>query len=340
MNPYSGLAPHHYWSGHGLYDPSPKWRFDLQSDRFATAGSCFARHISRAIKARGAHFVTAERVHALLSRHEDRHGYGEFSARYGNVYTCRQLRELLEQAFEARPPVFDFFQNAEGRWIDLSRLRAVPGGFTTAEDCRFDRLYHLERVAEIFKEASVFVFTLSLTETWANTEYDHCYPICPSIVGAFDSNKHAFRNYTFSECLDDLRHAIRLVRSANDAIRILLTVSPVMLEATFEKRGVLQSSVASKAILRAVADQVVREFDFVDYFPAFEIITGPQARGQYYNSDLRDVTPEGVEHVMDTFFASRTFGVAQVSAPVAAAAQSAPHEFDPDCDEILLGGKP
>ena len=67
----------------------------------------------------------------------------------------------------------------------------------------------------------------------------------------------------------------------------------------------LNSSIASKSILRAVVDSCVREFDYVDYFSSYEIITGPQAQGQFWESGGRNVKPEGVRLVMDTFFKSR-----------------------------------
>ena len=38
-----------------------------------------------------------------------------------------------------------------------------------------------------------------------------------------------------------------------------------------------------------------------DYFPSFEIITGSYSRGAYFESDLRSVKAEGVDHVMRLF---------------------------------------
>ena len=351
MNPYTSLPPPQHWKTQietaALaaidYDPAPKWRFDLRSDRFATAGSCFAQHFARALRTAGGTHVESETRHPLIPA-EAGHGYGLFSARYGNIYTARQWRELLEQACGARPMASDFFRRGDGRWIDLSRLRAIADGFTSRDECLNDRAYHLSRVRALLDMSDVFVFTLGLTECWENTALDICYPVCPAVVeGAYRPEAHRFVNLGYDECLRDLRRSIELLHDANPKLRVLLTVSPVMLIATFEPRGALQSSVASKAILRAAADRCVRDYDFVDYFPSFEIVTGPQARGRFYQPDLRDVTPEGVELVMNVFFRQRCGGVLpaadrpQTQPARARAEADLAKALEVECDEILLG---
>jgi hypothetical protein len=50
-----------------------------------------------------------------------------------------------------------------------------------------------------------------------------------------------------------------------------------------------------------VAEEICKIYDHVDYFPSYEIITGNYNRGQYFADDLREVLPEGVEHVMRIF---------------------------------------
>ena len=210
-----------------------------------------------------------------------------------------------------------------------------------------DRIYHLDRVRAIFGTATVFVFTLGLTECWENTDRAFVYPLCPGTVdGTFDGNVHGFRNLGYEECRDDLRKFCGMAQGINPQLRVLLTVSPVMLVASYEGRGALQSSIASKSILRAAADACCREMAAVDYFPSFEIISGPQAAGRFYKANHRDVSSEGVSLVMDVFFRSR-LGLAR-SGPAASAATTLPVQgqaedaariaaaLQAECDEIFL----
>ena len=355
MHPYETLPDTHFWSrsvsGKALdlvdYDPAPKFRFNLEADRFATAGSCFAQHFGRHLGERGGNLIIAEDRHPLVPAFAG-HGYGLFSARYGNLYNTAQLRELIEQALGARAPIMEFAQrdDADKRWVDMMRPRAVPDGFSSRAEAEADRRYHLQKVRLLLQHSTVFVFTLGLTESWRNKVENYTYGICPGVIaGSFDADKHEFVNFSVESCVRDLARSVEMMRAINPSIRILLTVSPVMLVATAEARGVLQSSLASKAILRAAADQCVRDYDYVDYFPSFDIVTGPQTRGRFFDDSLRDVREEGVGLVMDVFFRSRVVGAAR--APVAPVDEAAAFEaqaaavraaLQADCDEILLDG--
>ena len=82
---------------------------------------------------------------------------------------------------------------------------------------------------------------------------------------------------------------------------MILTVSPVPLIATMENRSVLVSTTYSKSVLRVAAEVVAKRYDFVAYFPSYEIITGGFNRGSYFAEDLRSVTEAGVAHVMRLF---------------------------------------
>jgi len=78
-------------------------------------------------------------------------------------------------------------------------------------------------------------------------------------------------------------------------------VSPVPLMATYLPRNVWVSTAYSKATLLAAAQDCARDNDAVDYFPSFEVITSPLAAARYYEDDLRNVKPVGVQHVMRLF---------------------------------------
>ena len=84
-------------------------------------------------------------------------------------------------------------------------------------------------------------------------------------------------------------------------VRLILTVSPVPLVATYEDRHVLISTTYSKSVLRVAAETVTRTRPATAYFPSYEIITGPHAGRCFYEDDLREVREEAVAHVMSIF---------------------------------------
>lgn len=308
--PYTGLADHAYWRRSvgnvppAEIDPVVGPKFLIESThKIATAGSCFAQHISRFIKENGYNFFVPEAGHALLSTDVRREfNYGTFSARYGNIYTTRQLIQLLERAYGLRKASDDVWETRKG-FIDPYRPYIQDNGFASMEEFQADRLVHYEAVRQIVEKSDIFVFTLGLTECWENVEDGMVYPVCPGCgVGTFDAERHRFRNLNVSEVIADLHAAIEFLSSRNPSIRILLTVSPVPLIATYAPSHVLVSTTYSKSVLRVAAQDAKERFPNVDYFPSYEIITGPSSRGAYYGPDLREIENDGVAHAMRCFF--------------------------------------
>jgi tetratricopeptide (TPR) repeat protein len=280
---------------------APKFSIGAE-EPIAAAGSCFARHISRQLRQSGYRFLETEPAHPILTPEEAAtYGYGSFSARYGNIYTARQLLELLEQALGHRAIIEDFHET-RGRFFDLLRPTIQPEGFSTWQEARHDRIHHLRCVARMLAEASVFVFTLGLTEAWVNGKHGHTYPVCPgTAAGTYDPACHRFHNFGFNEVLADMRAARQLMRNINPGLKIILTVSPVPLMATMEQQHVLVASSASKAILRSVCAELECDDPLLQYFPSFEIVSAAASQGRYFEPDHRTIRPEGVAHVMRSF---------------------------------------
>ncbi|MBW8301135.1 MAG: GSCFA domain-containing protein [Hydrogenophaga sp.] len=308
-HPYKELPDYAFWSrsvsrvSAGDVDPvtvSP--RFIERHHLIATAGSCFAQHLARRLQQSGYSYYVAENIHPVLNDGVGKaQNYGLFSARYGNIYTARQLLQLYKRAFEGLKPVDDHW-NTTGVFVDPLRPTSQPGGYRTLAELVRDRDYHLSCVREMFRKLDFFIFTLGLTEAWVNAADGVVYPICPGVVdGRFDSGKHLFHNFDYDEILADMREFFVLLKETNPNAKVILTVSPVPLVATKEDRHVLVSTTYSKSVLRVVCDALTRQFENVHYFPSYEIITGPHARGQYYGDDLREIDEAGVDHVMRVF---------------------------------------
>ena len=315
-HPYAGVPNRQIWRNEpgirdgALLDPvsDPPFRIG-RDDRIVTAGSCFAQHVGREMQNAGfTHHVT-EKAHALVPEEIARkHNYGLFAARYGNIYTARQLKQLLERAYGVFEPLARPW-NVPGMkgGVDPFRPRMQPGGFLSETELEADRRYHFRCVRRALEEMDVFVFTLGLTEGWADIRDGAVFPLAPGVVGGFyDENEVRFVNFDENETYEDLKSALDFIRSVNPSVKIVLTVSPVPLNATYENRHVLVSTVWSKSVLRIAAERAVRNISGCVYFPSYEIVTSPHVRGRYFGEDCREVTMEGVRHVMDLFLAHYT----------------------------------
>lgn len=309
-HPYSDLPKEKFWrrfvSDTAWRDvpfmSSPKFRLQVDH-KLATAGSCFAQHVTRHMKLAGLVPYVAEPAHPFIkvSRPEQVTSYEQFSARYGNVYTARQGVELAQQAAGTKPIINDLVEE-DGRWFDLLRPSVSKYGFASREEAIADRVHHLHCVRNMFKNIDVFVFTLGLTECWQHAELGHTYPACPGTIrGSYHADQHRFHNFGFAEVVSDLEVLIEVARTLNPALKFIFTVSPVPLVATRTNENVIVASAYSKAVLRAAVGEVTNRHDFVEYFPSFEIISQPASFGQYLASDLRDANERGIGHVMSCF---------------------------------------
>jgi hypothetical protein len=342
-HPYASLPARCHWrSISGASHPLDiaDWhvpKFTIGSARIGTAGSCFAQHIGRQLKARGYAYLDVEPPPPILPEAlHARFGYGMFSARYGNVYTTRQLRQLLERATGAFEPACTAWQ-AEGGWVDPFRPTIEPP-LRTREEVRALTQSHLAQVGKFFREVDILVFTLGLTEAWLDRRDGAVLPVAPGVAGGqYDPQDHEFRNFTHAEVMTDLLAFAEALRDINPGARMILTVSPVPLMATATGEHVVVASSHSKSVLRGVAGEVAAGHDWIDYFPSYEIVSSHVMRGRFYNADLRTVHPEGVAHVMRTFFGVHPLPEGEDGGVGGEAASVEPLEAaDAKCDEELI----
>lgn len=309
-HPYAMLPDHRFWRkavagvAADALDPVVATPFTLKTEhRIATAGSCFAQHIANTLRQEGFNFLVSEPAPAdLLPDAARQSGYGLFSARFGNIYTARQLVQLFDRAYGNFVPEDEAWQRPDGRYADPFRPQVEPAGFASVQAVREERTRHLDAVRRMFEDLNVFIFTLGLTEGWRSLSDGAVFPLAPGVAaGEMDPTRYEFVNFTTADVVADLTTFLDKLKAINPTARAIFTVSPVPLVATYEDRHVLVSTACSKAILRSAVDEVCRAAPQSVYFPSFEIITGHYNKGAYFEADLRSVTPSGVAHVMRVF---------------------------------------
>ncbi len=310
-NPYKSLPDNQFWrksiANKPIYevDPVNSMPFRIEkNDKVATAGSCFAQHIaSRLSDADFSYFVTESAPKGMNLEEAKLKNYGVFSARYGNIYTARQLVQMFDRAYGRFTPLDTVWTHPKSGYVDPFRPQIESKGFLSHEALESSREVHLSCVRNMLEQSDVFIFTLGLTEAWVSKLDGAVFPLAPGVAGGtFDDEKYEFKNFSVDEVIGDLKDFVNRLYSVNPTCRVLLTVSPVPLIATYEQQHVLVSTTYSKSVLRVAAQQICSLFENVSYFPSFEVITGNYNKGNYFEEDLRSVRKEGVDHVMRLFF--------------------------------------
>ena len=342
MNPYKSMPARQFWSravSQG-YDPAsigtlPK-PLIARDDQVVTAGSCFAANLVPYLEDNGLTYLRTETRHPVFAHlPADNFSYDKFSAAFGNIYTVRQLLQLLQRCTGAFKPIEDRW-HVNGQVIDPFR----PGlRYPARSDREFDLLtaQHLTATRAAFERCTVFIFTLGLTEAWVSQDDGAVFPACPgTITGTFDPARHAFKNFNVAEVLSDLEAALTAFRTLNPTARVILTVSPVPLVATASGQHVLAATVYSKSVLRVAAEHGAAWMPNVVYFPSYEIVASPASPERFFEADRRSVLKDAIDTVMAAFLDACATGEATSlpdTAPVTAAAALSALVASVECEE-------
>jgi hypothetical protein len=163
-----------------------------------------------------------------------------------------------------------------------------------------------ERYRRYLDEAGAFVFTLGLAEVWCDRETGGVFwRGVPDHI--FTEERHAFRLSTPAENSRNIRETIELVRSVNADAPIVLTLSPVPLQASFRDISCLTADCVSKSVLRVALDEVMAEKPpGVYYWPSFELVkwVGPVLDWRAYEGDARHANRYLVYCIVNAFVAA------------------------------------
>ena len=138
------------------------------------------------------------------------------------------------------------------------------------------------------------------------------------------------RELTIDECAEYLERAVEILLGRNPDIHIVLTVSPIR----YAKYGYHESQL-SKSVLLLAADRLVREYDCVTYFPAYEIVNDELRDYRFYNSDMLHPSDQAVEYIWErlsaVYFSDDTRRFVEEWRPIREALGHRP--FNPDSQE-------
>ena len=267
-----------------------------RDEKFYAIGSCFAR---------GLEGVLVNRKFNVLSR-TDLFNQWEVSAAgttplgVTNKYNLGSIRNELRWAFGSET----FPENAVVELDDgiASDPHMNPVfGPSPRQDVLDQRKVMTDLIAQI-SGADVVVMTLGLIEVWKDTETGLIANSTPDLrifrryPDRFKFGRLGYRENM--EMLDDIYEILQ--RVCKPGFRLVITVSPVPLAATFTNRDVVEASTYSKSVLRVVAEDFVQDRENVDYFPSYEIVMN-SPRQNAWIEDCRHVNGELANSIVGHF---------------------------------------
>jgi tetratricopeptide (TPR) repeat protein len=257
-----------------------------------TIGSCFARNIEQRLEELG--FDLPARQVKLPA--EERASDTENDLL--NKYTPHSVINELRWAFE---PDFAFpdeaFLDVRGAWHDPHMAPNVtPAPLERVRERR-------AMVTALYRElprCRVVVLTLGLVEVWFDRTTGLCLNGAPPPASIkFEPERFELRILSHAEILEALETIHSLLKThGHPQVKLLVTVSPVPMRATFSGQDALIANTYSKSTLRSAVGEFVRGKAGVDYFPSYEIAT-LTLRTTAFQEDNRHVAPALVDAIVD-----------------------------------------
>lgn len=257
-----------------------------------TIGSCFARNVEDVLLKAGVEVPTA----AFKAPTEEAPGR---SNRILNQYNPGTMLQCVQDAGKTPDTRGLYAMEPAGEVVDC--LLSTGNRAVSKERAMERRGQISELYAQGIAASNVVVITLGLVEAWYDLETDTYLNEAPPHKLLKDNPKrYEFRQMDVRECdtlISDMLE--RLIEGGRR--KVVLTVSPVPLRATFAGGDAATQNAYSKSVLRVVAEMAAQNFADVDYFPSYEMVTTGGFRS--YGEDNVHVRPKVVERVVESMMA-------------------------------------
>jgi hypothetical protein len=269
-------------------------RFSIKKGaRVYTIGSCFARNIERALAERD---ILVPNLGVEIPA-ELYAGVTAYKNTVLNKYNAHSMAAEIIRGIEGEAGEPNIVEAGPDQWFDpeVSFLRALP------RDQLLSVRRTLEDAAREVVRSDVVLMTFGLTETWV----DHGLGVALNSVnvGGKRRRKHVqFFNATVDQVVAVMSDALERLRAANRDVKVVATVSPVPMSNTFTDMDVISANTYSKSTLRVACEVLKARYDFVDYFPSFEMVMHSPRESTWYPDNLH-VRNEVVSRVIREFVA-------------------------------------
>lgn len=266
------MIPHTAAADHVIDGWAPKTPMIDGNTKITAFGSCFAANISNWL---------GRRNYRVSS--QDPNAQEAYVVRIGEgMVNSFVIRQQFEWAWENR--TFD-----EDLWHGYNK-----------ETYGYDEDVRLQTKA-LFDETDVFILTFGLSEIWYDAQTNNVFwRTVPK--EAYDPERHLFRVSTVEENRDNIDAIYKLIRKHRPDAKIIMTLSPIPLIATFRDTSCITSNSVSKAVLRVALDEVMREHKdegYLHYWPSYELIM--DVFRAPFKQDRRHIDPLILNFIMTQF---------------------------------------
>ncbi|MEG0890275.1 MAG: GSCFA domain-containing protein [Bacteroidales bacterium] len=148
--------------------------------------------------------------------------------------------------------------------------------------------------SELFHKADTVIITLGTAYIYRHIARNIVVTNCHKIKASEFERKLL----SVKECVIELEKIITAVKSFTQTIntKLIFTVSPIR----HIKDGAHKNQI-SKATLMVAIEEIQQKYDFISYFPAYEIMMDELRDYRFYASDMLHPSPLAIEYIFERF---------------------------------------
>lgn len=250
--------------------PAHQGLFEISHDsRIMLVGSCFSNEIGNKLSQSG--------FHTLVNP-------------FGTLFNSYSIGKSLTTTVRNKKfDSADFFEH-NSLWHSF-KLHSKFSGLHL-NDC-------IEKINKSVEEANKFIFDTDVLIITLGTAWVYELNETEKIV----ANCHKMPQQLFNrrklglnEIISEYTHLIEHLKGANSKLKIIFTVSPVK-----HLRDGFVDNNWSKSTLNISVHELMRRFDFIDYYPAFEIMNDDLRDYRFYKNDMLHPNDLATQYIYDHF---------------------------------------
>ena len=249
--------------------------------RVLCIGSCFARAVGQMLERAGVESTFAGLTHR---------------------YNPLNIAQTLDWALHGGMTDQHFVELQSGRWFDPYDRGALAEGYGDAHEAAAVNAAQLAELRSECAKADRVVMTFGLVEVWRDVREGAWLNQMPPVTTRepFD-DRFRLHEASVEECEAAICQSVELIRSVSPNAKVVMSVSPIALNATFTGADVLERTTHGKSVLRVAVERAVRSLgpDVTDYFPSYEIVMWQRGADAYRERDPRG-RPDR-QHLRDEF---------------------------------------
>lgn len=239
------------------------------NSKLITLGSCFSEHIGK--KLANACFEVESNPFGVL---------------FNPVSIRNSLVDLLDDKKYTQE---DLFTN-NSLWNSFSHSTLFSS--VDQDICLQNINTRLDVAAAILKEADFILITFGTAWVYELKEEGRVVANCHKLP----AEKFIRRRLSVEDIVNDYSDLLNKIKAINPKIEVIFTVSPVR----HWKDGAHENNI-SKGILHLAIDNLIKQFDFLHYFPAYEILLDELRDYRYYAEDMLHPSEQAVKYIWERF---------------------------------------